>query len=268
VRVAQQVPIRCYTVSRPEPDLEEIGRFLADEGFTWHRTASKPADELVELAGRICYMSFGERQSPRDNVAYVRNLIVQGHESVLEHACWTFLIVGVTRAFTHQLVRHRVGFSFSQLSQQYYDHSDIAYIEPSPVRRVPEAHAAWLEAIEAVKSAYAKILRLYGEDTKAWPRKELLRELRSIARSILPNAAETKIVVSANARAWRHFLEVRGSILGDEEMRRVCAEILCRLQVDSRSLFDDFVIETLADGSPSVVRTATTSRKNNQTAAE
>jgi thymidylate synthase (FAD) len=268
VRVGKQMPIRCYTISRPSLDLEAIGQFLADEGLAWHRTGSKSADELIELAGRICYMSFGERQSPRENAAYINNLIVRGHESVLEHACWTFLIVGVTRAFTHQLVRHRVGFAFSQLSQQYYDHSEISYIEPAPVQRVPEAHAAWLEAIATIKEAYAKILSVSERNSKGWPRKELLREVRSIARSILPNAAETKIVVSANARAWRHFLEVRGSILGDEEMRRVCAELLRRLHEDSGSLFADFVVETLADGSPSVVRIGTASQDGGRTAAE
>jgi thymidylate synthase (FAD) len=266
--MGKQVPIRCYTISRPSLDLGAIGQFLADEDLAWHRTGSKPGDELIELAGRLCYMSFGERQSPRENAAYINNLIVQGHESVLEHASWTFLIVGVTRAFTHQLVRHRVGFAFSQLSQQYYDHSEISYIEPGPVERVPEAHAAWLEAIATIKRAYARILSLSEKDSKCWPRKELLREVRSIARSVLPNAAETKIVVSANARAWRHFLDVRGSILGDEEMRCVCAALLGRLQEDSESLFADFAVQTLDDGSPSVVHVGAMSHSGGRTAAE
>lgn len=260
--------IRCYTLARPNLDLESIERFLADERISWHRTGFKPADQLIEVAGRICYMSFGQRQSPRDNATYIGNLIAQGHGSVLEHASWTFLITGVTRAFTHQLVRHRAGFSFSQLSQQYYDHSEISFIEPSQVERVCEAHAAWVEAIEAVKRAYSVIAGLAVEKSGDLPRKEFLREVRSLARSILPNAAETKIVVSANARALRHFLDVRGDILGDREMRLVCAELLRLLLEDSQAIFADFAVETLQDGSPLVRRVAGGRQDARKTAAE
>jgi flavin-dependent thymidylate synthase len=80
-----------------------------------------PAEKIVENAGRVCYLSF-ENLSGRSTELYIQNLIRQGHESVLEHASWTFVLTGVSRSFSHQMVRHRAGFAYSQLSQQYVDH--------------------------------------------------------------------------------------------------------------------------------------------------
>ena len=106
--------------------------FLNDEGTNWRRTQGATGiEELIEVSGRVCYMSFGPDQSPRPNRDYVANLLRMRHESVLEHASWTLLLTGVSRAFTHQLVRHRAGFSYSQLSQQYHDERDATFVEPS-----------------------------------------------------------------------------------------------------------------------------------------
>lgn len=220
-------------------------------------TATAP-EELVEVAGRVCSMSFGENQSPRTNAEYVRRLIEMGHESVLEHVSWTFLLTGVSRAFTHQLVRHRVGFAFSQLSQQYHDETDADFVVPSLLRKAPKALAAWQRAIQVCQEAYREIaesVREVESDAELeLQKKEARRAMRSAARSILPNATATKIVVTANARALRYFLKIRGSIPGDEEMRKVAAELLKYLQKEAPSLFFDFHIDTLPDGSPIVRR--------------
>src|SRR4051794_15196054 len=100
--------LAVYVLSRPSFHDTAALSFLRAEDTGWRRdSAGTPAEELVEFAGRVCYMSFGSRQSPRTNREYIQNLIVQGHESVLEHASWTLLLSGVSRSFTHQLVRHR-----------------------------------------------------------------------------------------------------------------------------------------------------------------
>src|SRR5579872_3130893 len=105
---------RIYLISRPTFDFHSLSEFLELEGVSWRRTeGSTSAEEVIEVSGRVCYMSFGRKQSPRTTPEYIGNLVEMGHESVLEHACWTFLVTGVSRAFSHQLVRHRVGFSFS-----------------------------------------------------------------------------------------------------------------------------------------------------------
>src|SRR5258708_35857717 len=103
-------------------------------------------------------MSFGDKQSPRQNGDYIRNLIRQGHESVLEHVSWTFLLTNVSRAFTHQLVRHRVGFSFSQLSQQYHDESDASLVLPDGLDDFPDALEAFQVAAKTSREAYKFIL--------------------------------------------------------------------------------------------------------------
>jgi thymidylate synthase (FAD) len=162
------------------------------------------AERLIEFAGRVCYLSFGSGQGPGTNAGYIRKLISNQHESVLEHASWSVLITGVSRAFTHQLVRHRVGFAFSQLSQQYHDESNVEFVRPHGLDAVPGLLEIWEAAMRQSKSAYRKIISELGSQQTASPqspRREILRGLRSAARSVLPNATETAIVATINARA-------------------------------------------------------------------
>lgn len=251
---------RIYLISRPALDMQAVKKFLADEATSWRRSAkSTESERLVELGGRVCYMSFGDSQSPRTTREYIHNLIVQGHESVLEHAVWTLLITAVSRAFSHQLVRHRVGFSFSQLSQQYHDQTDAQFVLPEPLQHDGRAVEIWKAAIVSSKDAYGKLMaeiqeRLSASDPNM-STKERHRALRSAARSVLPNATETKVLVTANARALRHFLDVRGGIIGDPEMRRVAASLLRLMQKEAPAMFDDFRLKFRPDKSPMVVHT-------------
>src|SRR5450756_2974615 len=97
---------QIYLLARPRVEVDGIRYFLADISSAWRQSeTATEAETLVEFAGRVCYMSFGENQSPRTNQEYLRNLIVSGHESVLEHVSWSFLITGISRGFSHQLVR-------------------------------------------------------------------------------------------------------------------------------------------------------------------
>jgi thymidylate synthase (FAD) len=249
---------KIHLLSRPTFDVNTFVAFLQDEELTWRRTegATEP-EEIVEAAGRICYMSFGASQSPRTNNEYIQNLIRMGHDSVLEHVSWTLLITGVSRAFTHQLVRHRVGFAFSQLSQQYHDEKDASFVMPPGLESIPEAAENWNNAIKAAKRAYENIMSCLQQSESSvvtgWTKKETLRAMRSAGRSVLPNATETKIIVTANARALRHLLKTRGSIPGDIEMRQVSTTLLQVLKEEAPSLFFDFQIQTFEDGFPAVV---------------
>lgn len=249
---------RIYIIARPSLDMHGVQDFLADENVVWRRTpGAKEAEEIVELGGRICYMSFGAAQSLRTTAEYLRNLVEMGHESVLEHAVWTVMITGVSRSFSHQLVRHRAGFSFSQLSQQYHDETDAKFVLPEALKNNAQAGEIWTAVMVRSKEAYTRILAgvedtFMTTDPTVSP-KERRRALRSIARSVLPNATETKVMVTANARALRHFLRVRGGIVGDPEMRRVAAALLQRMALEAPAIFDDFTIESCLDGSPIVV---------------
>lgn len=250
---------KIYLLARPSFDAEVFLTFLDQGNLFWRRTeGATQSEEIVEAAGRICYMSFGRTQSPRSNSEYIENLIQMGHESVLEHISWTVLITGISRAFTHQLVRHRVGFAFSQLSQQYHDERDADFIMPAGLEEVPDAAEAWNRAVEAAKHAYTTIMesleRREGTDRPgSGKKKEVQRAVRSAARSVLPNATETKIIMTANARAMRHLFKTRGAIPGDLEMRQVAAGLLKVLQPEAPAVFFDFEIQTWADNVPAVV---------------
>jgi thymidylate synthase (FAD) len=249
---------KVYLIGRVQFDLSAFSAFMMEEHIEWRRTPnSTPPEEIVEVAGRTCYMSFGAAQSPRTNGEFIKNLIAQGHESVLEHASWTFMITNVSRAFTHQLVRHRVGFAFSQLSQQYHDERDASFVMPPHLELFPEAKEAWEKAIKSTKDAYASLNALLSPTgsslSEDLDKRELNRAIRSAARSVLPNATETKIVVTVNARALRHFFKVRGSIPGDIEMRLVAAALLKIVESEAPGMFFDFRIENLSDGSPIVL---------------
>jgi thymidylate synthase (FAD) len=258
--------VRAYLITRPAFDVDAFLTFLADGQMTWQRSpGAREAEEIVESAGRVCYLSFGAHQSPRTNAEYITHLVEMGHESVLEHVNWGFVLTGVSRAFTHQLVRHRVGFAFSQLSQQYHDERDASFVEPADLATFPAARAAWQKAVATARNTYREILNsLDALEASATPkeRKEIRRAIRSAARSVLPNATETKIFVTGNARAFRHFFRVRGALVGDEEMRNGCAALLRPLKLEAPALFADYEIIALADRSPMVVHQSSTRRRS------
>lgn len=251
---------QIFIVGRSTFDYDAFVRFLEDEHVTWLQDegASDP-EKLVEAAGRVCYMSFGTRQYRKSNCEYIHNLIRQGHESVLEHVSWSFILTGVSRGFSHQLVRHRVGFAFSQLSQQYHDEKDAQFVEPSLVARFPHLSELWSRSVEDAKRIYRELLTYLDTDEfrnlSRIEKREFKRAIHTAARSVLPNATETKIVITANARAVRHFLTVRGNIPGDAEMRVVSALIYNALSREAPALFADFAVETAADDLPIVKKT-------------
>jgi len=234
-------------------DEEDIQRFLSDYGLTWETDTEVGAERLVEAGGRVCYLSFGKGR--RSNAEYIGNLISQRHGSVLEHAVWNFIIAGVSRSFSHELVRHRAGWGYSQLSQRYVDESDAAFVEPDVIAEDERAHQVWLRAVETAQRAYVELVEILSEKFKDVPDRTLRRKLaRQAARSILPNATETIIFVTANARALRHFIELRGSEWADAEIRKVALKILRIMQREAPHIFADYRVERLPDGTE-VVKT-------------
>jgi thymidylate synthase (FAD) len=237
---------KVHLVGRQVVDPEGIERFLVEHGVTWQTDTEVGAEALAEMAGRVCYMSYGKGR--KTNREFVGHLIEVGHGSVLEHAVWSFLITGVSRSFTHELIRHR-HFSYSQLSQRYVNESESDFIEPDVIAEDPELHAVWCEAVDATRRAYDRLVEGLQRRYAGVPEATLRRKLaRQAARSVLPNATETKIFVTGNARALRHFIELRGSEHADVEIRKVAVAMLKLMQQESPNLFADYRIETLADG--------------------
>lgn len=233
---------------------EEVERFLADEGMSFTTDSGAAAEVLAEMAGRTCYMSFGKGR--KTNEEYLDNILTSKHGSVLEHAVWNLLITGVSRSLTHELVRHRAGFGYSQLSQRYVDEGDARYVVPPLYQENDELRAKWQETIDLVRKAYAELAdatsqyvqqkrpEMAARDRRKWA--------RQAARSILPNATETKIFVTGNARSWRHFLELRGSPHADTEIRMLAVEICKVLKKESPNIFHDIEIYEEEDGMPAV----------------
>ncbi len=245
-----------YVVGRQTLDQAEVRRFLEDHETSWQTDSDIGSELVVELAGRVCYMSFGGKQFRKTNADYVGNLINQGHGSVLEHAVWDLLITGVSRSLTHELVRHRAGTGISQLSQRYVDESTADFVEPGIIAGDPALHEIWLRSVQASHQAYNELVEALAQRVEAehpglsrTTRKKMAREA---ARSVLPNATETKVLFSANARALRWIITLRGGEGAEPEIRKLAVK-LCRLmQQEAPNLFGDFEIVRLPDGSEGV----------------
>lgn len=238
-----------YLVGRQNVDDDALNRFLADHDVSrWSTDTDEAGEKLVEVAGRLCYMSFAKPR-PGGNQAYIGHILEVGHGSVLEHAVFNFIITGVSRSFTHELVRHRAGFGYSQLSQRFVDESACAFVEPGEIANDPKLHEIWLRAVTASQEAYCLLADRLTAKFAAIPDKTLRRKkAREAARSVLPNATETKIFVTANARALRHFIEMRGDVAADVEIRKVAVAMLELLKTESPNLFGDYSLIDLPEG--------------------
>lgn len=238
-----------YLIGRPSLDAAQLDRFLADHDVShWTTDTDNASQVLPEIAGRLCYMSFA-RPRPGGNTAYLDHIKEVGHGSVLEHSVWCFLITGVSRSFTHELVRHRAGFGYSQLSQRYVDESVADFVEPDCIAQNPELHEVFRSAIASAQEAYVKLVNGLMNHFADIEDKTARRKMaRQAARSVLPNATETKIFVTANARAWRHFIELRCNEHAETEIRIVAAEVLRLLLAEAPNIFGDYRLERLPDG--------------------
>jgi thymidylate synthase (FAD) len=249
VRIVREPKV--YLVGRQSVSEAEVDRFLAEEGTTWQTDTERGAERLCESAGRLCYMSFGKGR--KTNADYLGHIIESGHGSVLEHATWNFVFAGISRSLTHELIRHRAGFAYSQLSQRYVDESTADYIEPDIIANDPELHALWLEAVTTCQDVYRRLVSGLADRLKEIPEATTRRKMaRQAARSVLPNACETKIFVTANARAIRHFVELRGSEHADIEIRALAVKVLTVMQAEAPNLFGDYELRPHADGVPVV----------------
>jgi thymidylate synthase (FAD) len=236
-----------YLVGRQTLSGREIDRFFADHGVSWQTDTEVAGEYLAEIAGRVCYMSFAKPR-PGGNKAYLGHILEVGHGSVLEHAVWNFIFTGISRTCTHELVRHR-HMGYSQLSQRYVDESVAEYVEPDAIAADPEMHALWLDAVGHAHQAYVRLVEKLAEHYKDEPDRTQRRKLaRQAARSVLPNATETKIFVSANARALRHFIEMRASRHAEVEIRKLAVGVLKIMQAEAPNLFSDYQLVALPDG--------------------
>ncbi len=222
--------------------------FETPEDVPWD-TDTDGGQALAEFAGRACYQSWAKpNPATASNAGYLHHILEVGHLSVLEHGSVTFYLTGISRSLTHELIRHR-HFSYSQLSQRYVPERNAALVEPDVIADDPELHAKFVAAGEAAIAAYSDLLegleKKFADVEQATLRR---KQARQAARAVLPNATETRIVVTGNYRAWRHFVAMRASEHADVEIRQLAIACLRELSRVAPNVFADFEITTLPDG--------------------
>lgn len=237
----QAVSLKVQMIAKTE--------FYPPDDVPWE-TDADGGEALVEFAGRACYQSW-DKPNPRTatNAGYLRHLLEVGHDSVLEHGSVSFYVTGISRSCTHELIRHR-HLSFSQLSQRSVPERDSKVVVPPAIEGNPELEALFAAATDATRAAYGELLEALDGTLAHVPNGSLRgRQARQAARAVLPNATETRLVVTGNYRAWRHFIAMRATEHADVEIRRVAVECLRQLSVAAPNVFGDFEIAELTDGS-------------------
>lgn len=212
--------------------------------------------QLSKIAGQICYMSLGRNRTHNENAKrYFDNLKSSGHGSVFEHANFSVLLYGISRSLTHELIRHRAGLGYSQVSQRYVSGRMLRFVERPEYVVDEQLHELFLQRIERAATEYAtltnRLLEMQKEGVtilSAEAKTDLRKKVQQAARSVLPNETETCIVVTGNARAWRHVIETRANAHAETEIRELAMRIFLCLRYTDPVLFDDYSVELLSDG--------------------
>ena len=221
---------RTYLIARPQINQAGVDEYFNEmkqrgDNYGWeHDDERTPTDseKLVEFAGRICYCSFGKAQGRKTNQDYVGNLIGQGHGSVLEHANFTFLVARCSRGFTHEMVRHRAGFAYSQESTHFRDYNP----DTGCLVLDKELITAYLGQEDILEQAIKNIFGMYEVTYKRLREEGVPKKVAcSTARQILPIGIESKLVFTGNIRALRHFMEMRGTKHNVWEIRVIALQV-------------------------------------------
>lgn len=250
-------------LARPQIHMSGLAGFLSGFDPSLHfseylhdPTPLPDGAQLCKIAGQVCYMSFSPKRTFNvDAKRYFDNLKSSGHGSVFEHANFSLLFYGISRSVTHELTRHRAGFGFSQLSQRYVSGRMLRFVERPEYRTDDVLHEQFLGRIERAAEEYATLTNRLLEMQHAGvsilsaeARTDLRKKVQQCARSVLPNETEAPIVVTGNARAWRHFIEMRASSHAEVEIRELAVRTFLCLRKTDPVLFDDYTIEQIADG--------------------
>ena len=210
-------------------------------------------EKVISMAAKLCYSAVGvdeieENLTPENIDEFLNRLMSLGHESPLEHVTFTFAVEGISRACSHQLVRHRIA-SYSQQSQRYVKLDQFEYIIPPHINEIAEARDLFIDKMKKDQEVYDKLVELLfkkhynkfieiGKNEKAAKIKAEKWAIED-ARYVFPNACETKIVFTMNVRSLYNFLHHRCCIRAQWEIRELATEMLKQLKQISPVLFKD-----------------------------
>ena len=254
-------------LAKPQTNVAGLGGFL--EGFDPILRFTEYLDDPVELpdssqlcktAGQTCYASFGPRRSKNDvAAAYFERLTSAGHGSVLEHSNFSFLLYGISRSVTHELVRHRAGAAFSQISQRYVSGSVLRFVERPEYQEDGELHRLFGERADRAAAEYEAMAEQLLERQEGGAsmltadyKTDARKKVQQSARSLLPNETEAPMVFTGNVRALRHIIEMRAEAHAESEIRNLALRIFLCLRTSDPILFGDYELGRLPDGTYTV----------------
>ena len=246
----KEVTPQVEIIAETKMDFEQLQSYLDSIGATEYdpRSAESDGESLIMAAGKACYRSWQPGLNPNvtrtrsDTKTYIGNIISTGHGSVLEHTSVSFLIYNVSRVFTHELVRHRVGTAFSQESLRFVRLVDIDFWIPQVLKDEDNADGEGValikEAVEYLESVQEKLAKIYQIDQRK--SFAIKKKLTSAFRRIAPIGLATCIVFSMNLRTARHLIPLRTSRHAEEEIRLVFSQIAEILVERFPHVFQDF----------------------------
>ena len=244
-----------YLIAESSVNFEQLSAMLGSAGgeiatkwFARTKDASKSEGELLtEVAGRICYKSFGIglnpnvtkiRESSRD---YIDNTLSKGDGSIFEHATCTFAFLNVSRVFTHELVRHRVGVAISQESLRYVRPTQLRFWLPPELQ---EKKKEVKEIVEQMEQNYRDLESSYEWDKMNF---DLKKRITSALRRIMPDGMATSIVWTANHRTIRHVIAMRTAESAEIEIRFVFDKVARMMKAKFPLIYQDFEYVELDD---------------------
>jgi thymidylate synthase (FAD) len=254
-------------LSAPAVNVSGMQKFLdgfpEEYGFSHYLedpTELTPDQQLIKIAGQVCYASFGPKRTWNENVdEYVMNLIKSSHGSVLTHANYSVFLYGISRSCSHEIVRHAAGTGYSQLSQRYVSGRVLRFVERKEFQSDPVLHSQFEKRIDESRARYEEIaerlleLQQSGyEILSADQKTDLRKKVQQTARAILPNETETTMVMTGNIRAWRHIFNMRASEHAETEIRKVMFNTFQILNKVAPTMFQDFEVVNLPDGTQMV----------------
>ena len=254
-------------LAKPQTNVAGLSGFL--EGFDPDLRFPEYLDDPTELpdssqlcktAGQACYASYGPRRTKNDNAAaYFERLTSAGHGSVLEHSSFNFLLYGISRSVTHELVRHRAGVAISQISQRYVSGTVLRFVERPEYQEDPDLHRLFEERADRAAAEYEAMAELLLERQEGGAsmltadyKTDARKKVQQTARSLLPNETEAPMVFTGNVRALRHIIEMRADAHAESEIRNLALRLFLCLRTVDPILFGDYELGELPDGTYTV----------------
>lgn len=245
---------KVFLIATTKLEWEGLSAYLHEIGDPdWQPDPSvSDAENLIEAAGRLCYMSWQayDPQKPRatnpnvtkvreGNERYLRNIIESGHGSVLEHCTATFLYNDISRVLTHELVRHRAGMAYSQQSLRYVRLDDLGFWLPPRVLADEVLSKMFVDTVHLLEGIQKRLAEHTGiNEVKDF---HLKKQLTSMFRRLAPIGTATSIIVTGNLRSWRHVIAQRTSPAAEEEIRLVVGKSARILRGRYPNVFADMV---------------------------